>query len=452
MSDALQIPGPKSGIFGFKNVVEFQKDPIQFLTRLSEDYGDIVHFKFGPQYDVYLLVHPEYVRELLVKRWQDTIKWEKMAAPTRKVAPSALPIIEGDEWKIHRKLVAPAFHTQRIKEYAELMVRHTTELINGWEDGGVYKMHEQMVTVTMGIIGEILFDIEDIEEDAPKLTEALRVLLDMFMLESTAPMPVPDWVPTPRNLRENEAGRIMQDYLMNIIQERRESGEDCGDVLSALLFAVDEEGGGKLSNEEVRDELYGLFVAGHDTTTIMLMWALYVLATNPDLQEQLYQEVNSVIQDKAPTLEELDTMTLTDRILQETMRMYPSAWSMFLRTAINDVQIGDHTIPKGGAIWVSPYVLHHDKRWWDNPDQFDPARFEGEWRKKVPNYAFMPFGGGPRVCVGSHLAEMEAEVILATIVKNFVVELEDPNQHPKVVPHFTLHSHNGVPLRVRKRQ
>lgn len=448
-----EVQGPKGGIFGIKNLLDFQKSPIDFLMHTVHEFPeDIVHWKFGPQYDTYLLVHPDYIHELLVKKWSKVVKWERFAKETIKVSgPGNLVILEGDAWKKTRKLSAPAFHTQRIKHYIDLMVKHTTMLIDKWEDGDVYEMSQQMVTTTMGIIGEILFDIPDIEKDAAQLSEALFVLLEMFMLEVTALMPVPDWVPTPRNLKENAAMKYVDDYMKNIIKERRASGEDRGDVLSALLHAVDEDDGGTLSDSEVGDNLMGLFIAGHETTAVLMTWTLYMLAKNPEIQEQLYQEVSSVMSDGAPSLEDLETMTLTDRILQETLRLYPPAWSLFLRETTEELPLGEHTLPKGAVIYISPWVVHHDPRWWPEPQKFDPSRFEGDWKKRQPTYSYIPFGGGPRVCIGSHLAEMEAEVILATIIKNFKIELQDPEQIVNPEARFTVQPAGGMHLRVRRR-
>lgn len=453
MTSMPNIPGPKGGIFGIKNLLDFQKGPIEFLMHVVHDFPeDIVHWKFGPQYDTYLLVHPDYIHELLVKRWSKVVKWERFKKETIKVSgPGNLVIVEGDEWKKVRKLTAPAFHTQRIKHYIDLMVKHTLSLINKWEDDSVYEMGQEMIEATMGIIGEILFDIPEIEKDAGQLSEALFVILEMFMLEVTALMPVPDWVPTPRNLKENEAMKYVDNYMKNIVAERRASGEDRGDVLSALLHAVDEGDGSTLTDSEVSDNLLGLFTAGHETTTALMTWTLYMLAKHPDIQEKLYQEVSSVMSEGSPSLEDLEKMTLTDRILKETLRLYPPAWSLFLRETSEEMQLGEHIFPKGAVIYVSPWVVQHDPRWWPEPQKFDPSRFEGDWKKRQPTYSYIPFGGGPRVCVGSHLAEMEAEVMLATIVKNFKIELKEPDQVVNAEARFTAQPEGGMHLRVRRR-
>jgi cytochrome P450 len=447
-----EIPGPKDGFFGLQSLIEFQKDPIRWLLQVSHDYEDIIHFKFGPTYDVYLLTNPEYVREMLVKNAEKMVKWKRHAKIIEKVAGTHnMLIMEGDDWRVNRKLVSPAFHTQRIKHYIDLMAKHTNKLLESWQDGAVVDMHLQMAAVTMGIIGEVLFDIDDIEKDAAELSNALKVLIEMFMLEGTAILPTPDWVPTPRNLSENEAMRIVDEFVTAIVKKRRAEGKDHGDVMSALLSAVDEDDGGKMTDRQVRDTLITLFTAGHDTTALVMTWTLYLLSQNAEVQEKLYQEVLSVMKGDAPTLEELATMKYTDQVLKESMRLYPPAWSLFLRETIAPVEIGGHTIPEGSVIYISPYVMHHNARLWENPHGFDPSRFEGDYKETHHPYAYMPFGGGPRVCAGSHLAEMKSEVILATLVKHFKFEASEANQHVPPKPLFTLHPDGEVPLRVRRR-
>ena len=440
---------PRAGSFlGLGNVLDFQNDPIAFLKNLTKQSDNIVNFKFGPQYDIYLVTSPDYIRDILVKQWDKTVKWERQAKISRSVAPYNLAILEGDMWKKHRKLLAPAFHTQRIHDYVSLMQKHTLKMLETWQDNGVLDMLDMMTNVTMGIIGEILFDIPDIENDAAELSEALKVLLEQFMIEGAALIPAPNWIPTPRNLREKAAKETMLRYLDDHIVKRRAEGVDHGDVLSALLFAEDAETGERLTNEMVRDELYAFFVAGHETTAILLTWALYMLAKYPQYQQQLQVEVDSSVAGHSPTMDELHQLGLTNRIIQETLRMYPPAWSLFLRTVQEPFDLDDVTIPEGAILYISPYVVHYDPKWWDSPEQFNPSRFEGDWKADKPAYAFMPFGGGARVCIGSHMAEMEAAVILATIAKHYNIEMIAPNQEIELDPGFTLHPKGGMPLRL----
>lgn len=443
--------GPNGGFLNLGNVREFNDDPLTFSMQAAQYSEDLVCIKFGPQIDLHLLINPDYVREVLVKQWQKTVKWERYQAISQKSGPQQLALLEGEPWKKRRQLVTPAFHTQRIKAYAELMGRHTLQRINTWQDGAVYDMQREMTTITMGIIGEILFDLPDIERDAAELSQALNTLLAAFMRKSMAAAPVPAWVPTAHNRAEREAVEVARGYLGHIVAERRAEGRDHGDVLSALLNAVDAETGEQLADAEIIDELYGQFVAGHETTATLMTWAWYLLAQHEDIQTALYDEAAAVISAAAPTLEDLKALPFTGRVLQEALRIYPPAWSLFVRLAVDPIELGDYTIPAGGLILINPYVLHHDSRWWPEPEKFNPARFEGDWKAHIPAYAYMPFGGGPRVCIGSHMAEMEAAIMLSTIVKQFAIGLQSPDQTVEKSIHFTLVPAGGMPLRVIKR-
>lgn len=308
-----------------------------------------------------------------------------------------------------------------------------------------------MTEVTMGVIGEILFDIKDIEKDAADLSDALKVIMDMFMLETTSLMPLPDWVPSPRNLKEDAAMKFASEYILNVIKERRASGEDKGDVLSALLQVEDEETGDTFSDQEVLEQLYILFTAGFETTASLMIWTLYLLAKHPEIQEDLFEEVDSVMMGQTPTLDDLETMTRTDNVLKEAMRIYPPVWTLFLREVAEELTLGGHTFPVGSVFFISPWVMHHDGRYWASPQTFDPKRFEGNWKETVPSYSFMPFGGGPRVCIGSHLAEMEAEVILSTLVKRFRFDLAGLSDEIKLHPTVSVRPEGGLNLKIRKR-
>lgn len=271
------------------------------------------------------------------------------------------------------------------------------------------------------------------------------------MLETAAVMPVPDWVPTPRNMKENHAMKVLDDFVRDIIRERRASGVDHGDVLSSLLLAVDEEeDGGTFTDEEVRDEVITLFIAGHETTATALTWSMYLLAQHADIQERLYQEVSSVLQGRAPTFEDLQTMTDTDMVLKEAMRIYPPAWCLIARAPLEAIEIGGYTLPKNSVILASPWVMHHDPRYFPDPLRFDPERFSPENEAKIVRYAYFPFGAGPRVCSGQHLAMMEAEVLLATIIQRYQLELV-PGQTIVPQPFITIRPKYGIRLRVNIR-
>jgi cytochrome P450 len=451
MSVDTQFKDTTGGFLGLGNFNKIRSNPFRFLLDREKEQGGIAFFRLGSVVDIYLVTQPDYIREILVKHWEKTVKWRRIVTASSRVAPYNITILEGAIWKKHRKLLTPAFHTQRIKAYLALMSGHTVRMIQGWEDDQIYDMSQMITRATLGIIGEILFDIPDIEQDSAQLTQAFDVLLAQLIVEAGSLFVAPKWLPLERNKRERAARDHLVAYLDQRIQQRRAEGVDHGDVLSALLESKDADTGESLTNDEVRDELYSLFIAGHETTSLLAQWTLYMLAKHPDIQTRLHQEAVSVMGDEAITLEGLESLTFTDCVIKETLRTYPPAWSLFLRTVIEDIPLDDHVIPKGGVLYISPYVQHHLPQYWENPDVFDPSRFEGDWKSKIPAYAYMPFGGGPRVCLGSHMAEMEAKVILATVIKDFSVELAEPDQEIYKNGAFTLRPYPNMPLRIRKR-
>jgi cytochrome P450 len=439
------------GFLGLRTLNQMRNNPFQFFLDLAADQGGVAFFRFGPIGDACLVSDPELIRELLVKHADKLPKWDRVVEISRQTAVDNIAILEGDIWKKHRKLLTPAFHVQRIQAYLKLIEDHSLKLVGTWQDQQNYDMTQMMATGTMGIIGEILFDVTDIERDASELSSALNALLEQLIIDSASPLVLPKWLPTARHKRENAARKTMITYLDRLIRERRAEGRDHGDVLSALIQARDAENGDFLTDDSIRDELYSLFVAGYETTSIWLTWTLYVLAQHPEAQHQLLAEVEQVAGQQSFSLEILDQLEFMDRVLKETLRMYPPAWSLFIRGVQEDIVLADQTIPAGHLLLISPYVQHHLPQYWENPDDFDPSRFEGNWKSRIPAYAFMPFGGGPRVCLGSHMAEMEAKVFLATIIKEYEIELLQPDQQVWKNGGFTLHPYPEMRLRVKKR-
>jgi len=452
MTDTPTIPGPPDRTFGMKAAMDFANDPISYLQNLVDEYGDIARARFGPTFYSYTIRNPDYVRQVMISQSKKIRKWERQTEVIRKISGEGTFVSEGDFWRRQRRLIQPAFHTNRIKAYIELMLNHAERMLTSWEGQQTVAASYEMSKVTMGIISDILFDIKDLEKDADVLYEAINVSVEMIGAEITALMPIPDWVPTPRNRRENQAMATLDRFILELISQRRATSKDHGDVLSALLMVVDDEHDNiPMTDQQVRDELMTLFIAGHETTAMALTWTLYLLARHPDVQERLYEEVHRVLSDgRLPTLADLETMTYTDQVLREAMRLYPPAWAIIVREAIEDVQIGDYTVPAGGLIVISPWLLHHDPRVFPQPDRFDPERFAGDWRKRYPNYAYIPFGVGERTCSGSHMAMMEGEVLLAAMINNYRFELvDDRTIEPE--PLLTVRPKNDIQLRIIKR-
>jgi len=304
------------------------------------------------------------------------------------------------------------------------------------------------MSLTRDIVAKALFDA-DVSSQGTAIADAITGALEALNDRALRPLNMPQWVPTPNNRKRLENGRIISTAVMRIINERRASGKDAGDLLSMMLMASDDEGGAqpsKLSQRELHDNVLTLFVAGHETTANALSWSWYLLAQHPEAAAKLRAEAQSVLGGRAPTVQDLANLPFTDMVLKEAMRLYPPVW-VFSREVITPLDLGDYTLPKGSFAFLLPYVMHRDPRYYDNPDTFIPERWAGDFEKKLPKGAYFPFGNGPRVCIGQPFAMMEARLILATMAQTYQLELvPGQNIHPE--PIITLRPGGGVKMRV----
>jgi len=296
----------------------------------------------------------------------------------------------------------------------------------------------------MKIVAKTLFDADVNEAD--NIGAAITIGIETVAKRITQPLYLPDWVPTRANRQRLQAGHVLEETIMDIIETRRKSGEDKGDLLSMLLMAVDEDDGGTMTNKQVRDEAMTLFIAGHETTANALSWTLFLLAQHPEVEAKLVDELGAVLAGHAPTMRDLPLLRYNEMVIRESMRLYPPAW-ITTRVAIEDIGIGGYTISKGSLILMSPYVMHHDSRYFEQPEAFMPERFEQGWEERIPKYAYFPFGGGPRICIGNSFAMMEAQLLLATIVQRFHVSLVE-GQTVVPEPLITLRPRGGIKMRL----
>jgi len=439
-------------ITGMRNMMHFRQSPIDFMMARADTNADIVHVPFAAaQKGFYLILNPDYVHDILVHHPDKLEKWARLKRVAGRVlGTGALAFMESDTWRRHRKLSTPAFHTQRIMQYVHMIDRHILNMMTNWDDGEVIDFENAVTEVTSGIIGEILFDIKDFSHNALGLHHAFEVLRRMLVIEMTSPIPIPDWMPIERKQREKKAIATIHRVVADLITERRKSGEDRGDILSALLQAVDEDTGERLSDAEIQDSLIGLFIPGHETTAILLTWISYHLGKNTDIQECLTQEIISVCGDSEITFDMLKPLEYMSQVIDEALRMHPPTWTLFMRSVVEPIHVGNDTIPKGGIVMMSPWVLHHQSRLWDNPNIFSPDRFSQGNASHHP-YSFIPFGGGQRICIGRHLALMEVKVILSRILRKYRLELVDPTKTDAYIPRFTIHPVDGMPIRLHRR-
>lgn len=437
-------PGPRSWIPG-RQLRAMQRDGVGFLRGVARQYGDIAHFTFGPQH-VYLLSHPDMVHDVLV-RYGRSFQKGRALQRTKVVLGEGLLTSEGELHKRQRRLAQPAFHRERIERYAEVMIDRAARMRARWRDGEELDVHHEMMRVTLSVVAKTLFNA-DVDESADQIGGALTELMRMFPLLVTPFGEYLRLLPLPQARRFKKAMAHLDRTIYGIIEDRRRSGRDEGDLLSMLLLAQDEEGdGGGMTDEQVRDEAMTLFLAGHETTANALTWTLYLLSRNPEVERELQAEVDRAVGDRLPTPADYPRLPYAEMVLAESMRVYPPAWGMG-RLAMEDVTIGGWTIPRGSVAVVSPAVTHHDPRWWPDPLRFDPLRFTPAGKASRPRLAYFPFGAGTRICIGESFAWMEGVLILATIAQQWRVRITEEAQPQALI---TLRPRGGVRGRVERR-
>lgn len=442
------ISGPK-GLPISGNLLSFRRDPLQFIRNASEEHGDVVHFRFGPKRHVYLLTNPDQIKEVLVTK-QAHFRKGKGLQVARAVVGDGILTSEGKKHLRQRRLMQPAFHRERIAAYGQVMVRQGVDLMSEWRDGEVRDIHHDMMKVTLAIITETMFG-KSIKEGADQIGEAIDIGLKYVANKASSFIDIPLSVPTKSNRQFMESNETLDKTIFSLIEERRNSGDyGKNDLLSMLLAARDEDDGEGMTDEQVRDEVMTIFVAGHETTANTMSWIFYLLATHSEAEKKLQDELSTVLCDRLPTVEDLPHLTYTNLIVQETLRLYPAAWTIN-REVVEEVEIGGHTYQPGETLMMSQYVMHRNHRYFDNPDEFIPERFEGDLLKRIPTYAYFPFGGGPRVCIGNNFALMEAALLLATIAQRYRLRLETPSQKVEPEPLVTLRPKNGLSMRLEKR-
>jgi cytochrome P450 len=429
-------PGPEQGFFdGVRSPL--RRDPLTFMTRAARDYGDIVCLRFF-HIRTFLLSHPEHIEDVLVNNARKFIKGRVLRA-NRHLFGNGLLTSEGDFWIRQRRMMQPAFHRSRIANYGATMTACATRLLESWKPGLPIDLHEAMMRLTLQVVGKTLFTT-DVEREAPQVSETLHVLLE-YSADFRRLVMTPKWLPTKLNLQAKRAVRELTEIIDRVIRRRRQSSEDTGDLLSMLIHARDEDGS-RMTVQQLRDEALTLLLAGHETTASALSWTWWLLAQHPRVEEKLHAELYSVLHGRTPGLDDLPQLTYTGHILSESLRLYPPAWAV-ARLAIEDHELAGYAVPKGTGIAAVSWVVHRDPRWYENPEQFIPERWEANLLKKIPRFAYFPFSFGPRQCIGNSFAQMEASLVLATIAQQFRFRLLPG--HP-VVPlaSITLRPRQGL--------
>ena len=425
----------------------FGADVLGGLTFIHQRYGPFVRTRLPLQ--LYFVSDPACIEEILVKKAESFGK-DRTSRLLARVVGNGLLVNEGESWRRQRRLLQPAFHQRQLQAYAGVMVEAAARAAARWPSGRTLNIHEEMMGVTMRIVAGTLFGA-DVSADADHVGGAVSELMEEFgrILGLAARFQPPAWVPTPANRRFRRAARKVDGVILGIIEARRRGGAPREDLLSLLIGARDEDGR-PMTDAQVRDEALTLFLAGHETTALALSYALYLLATHPDRQQRLADELARVLGGRAPALADLDSLGFTEAVVLESMRLYPPAWGV-ARRALADVEIGGYRFKPGAEFVMSTWVVHRDPRNFDQPDAFRPERWEGDLAQRLPRFAYFPFGGGPRVCIGNRFAMMEAKLVLAEVLQRFRFETT-PETALALMPSVTLRPRHGVRLRAIPRE
>ncbi|MGI8554269.1 MAG: cytochrome P450 [Dehalococcoidia bacterium] len=440
--------GPRDN-FLTGTLAEYQRDPLAFVTRTARRYGDVVFLRFGPTRLV-LLSHPSLVEDVLITHHERFPKQRLVVRVLEPALGNGLFTSEGDFWRRQRRMMQPAFHRERLAAYADAMVDGAQRRLATWRDGEVRDFHQEMTQITLAIVAKTLFGA-DVSREAPGIGRAVTELLEATnaRMNNLLTVFLPYRVPVPVHLRIRRAVGQIDALIYRIIAERRASGGDPGDLLSLLLHARDEDDGSQMTDRQVRDEAMTLFGAGHETTAVALAWAGYLLARHPQVEAKLVAELDQVLRGRAPTAADFPHLRYTQMVVEETLRLYPPAWAIG-RDVRQNTAVGGYPLRAGTLLMMSPCVLQRDPRYYDQPETFEPERWRDGLAHRLPRFAYFPFGGGQRQCIGQGFAILEAVLVLATVVQQFRLSLRPER---RIVPAiaFTLRPKGGVPMLLQRR-
>lgn len=447
MSVAVEVPRARRSFPG-ANIYKFRTDALNFLQGLQKKYGDIVRFNLGNE-EVYMFSNPEHIREILVTNSKNFTKSRGLERAKRLLG-NGLLTSEGEFHKRQRRMSQPAFHRERIAGYARVMVEHTNEMREEWKAGEQRDIAREMMRLTLRVVAKTLFDA-DVRGEMDEIGSALTTALELFSATMTLPFyELLEKLPLPQNQRFRDARARLDETIYRIIEDRRKSDEDRGDLLSMLLVAQDTEGDGTgMTDQQLRDEVMTIFLAGHETTANALVWTWYLLGEHPEIEAKFHAEIDAVIGDRLPSMEDYPKLKYTEMIFAESMRLYPPAW-VFGRRSIKAHEIAGFKIPGKTIHFMSPYVVHRRPDFFPEPDKFIPERWTPEEKEKRPKFAYFPFGGGPRQCIGEGFAWVEGVLILATLARKWKLRLV-PGHRVKTEPLITLRPKYGMMMTIEPR-
>jgi cytochrome P450 len=443
---SVRPPGPRDRIPG-ASFLAFRRDALRLLLRTARRYGDIAYYRLGG-IQLYLVTHPDHVKDVLVTHSRHFTGLAFEAG--KSLTGAGLLSVQGEEHRRHRRILQPAFHRDRIATYGNVMARWSQQWRDARSAAEVLQLRTEMARLTLGIIGEAMFGAED--DDT---AQEIRKFLDAAMVRFT---PLTFWLgrrlerlPLPASRRFLRARARLDQRVYRLIEGRRGAGAGRDDLLSMLLQARDSENGaGGLSDSEVRDEVVTIFLAGHETTANALTWCWCLLADHPEAEHEMHRELDATLDDRLPEPNDLPALPFTSGVLAETLRLCPTV-PMIFRRVVEPLDVGGYRLPRGAVVVLSQYVTHRDPRFYPDPERFEPRRWLPEAKSTRPRYAFFPFGGGPRVCIGEHFAWLEAVVVLATIAQRWRLLPLTPGPAPAPSPGLLTRPPDSLQMRIEPR-
>ena len=425
------------------------RDLANVYMEVARTFGDAVKFGSG-RWALHFFSHPNAVKHILQDNNANYPKLPQFNNQMKDVVGEGLVTSEGDLWRRRRRLLQPAFHRQRIAAFVTVMAERTATFLDDWQPyvqtGQIFDVFDEMRRLTIAIVSRVFFGI-DISAMSEAIGQSMTTAGEYLSHRARHPLSLPLKIPTAFNRRTREAIRRLDAIVYGIIEQHRREGADNGDLLSMLLVARDEETGEGLSDQQLRDEVITFLTAGYETTAITLAWAWALLSTHPDVRRTLQHEVATVLNGRTPTFEDVPELKYTRMIVEETLRLYPAVWAL-VRMAISEDEICGYYVPAKAAVIVSPYVTHRHPQFWQNPEGFDPERFSPERSAERPRYAYFPFSGGPRQCIGNEFSLLEATIILAMVTQRYELNLA-PGIHIVPDSSFTLRPRDGVQVTLR---
>jgi cytochrome P450 len=435
-------PGPVVSRFA-SLTYRFSRDPLTFLSTAARTYGDLSSYRMGGEL-IFLVNDPQDIKDILVTHHRNFTKSRGLER-TKRLLGNGLLTSEGAFHLRQRRLMQPAFHQERIASYGQTMVAYADRMRRAWSSGSVLDVSEEMMRLTLSIAGKTLFDV-DVESKAAEVGRALTSMMDSFWLTMMPFAAALERLPVGPLRRARLARERLDAIIYGLIAQHRAGAHDRGDLLSMLLLAQDEDDGSTMSDRQVRDEAMTILLAGHETTANALAWTWYLLSQSPDVEAKLHSEVERTLDDRLPTVADIPALPFVEHVVTEAMRLYPPAW-LIGRRAIEPYPIGGYVAPARAIFLMSPWVMHRDPRFFPEPERFHPDRWTAEFKATLPKFAYFPFGGGPRQCIGESFAWMELVLVIATIAQRWKLRLVPG--HPVVPrPLVTLRTKHGIRMTV----